>query len=290
MSLMIYETGLHSCRLGEPPRNAPRKVDLAVSTITRTALIADPFPLYIGALEHLLADTDIDVLLSTTSPTEALQRILANPPDLLIVGIELRDDALDGVGLVRQARESDPEIKIVALSEAADAQTAAVALSAGASAYVAKTAHPADLMSAIRQVFDPSLYMALPTAYRTAPPSADEAAHGLTKREVEILQHTAEGRSNGEIARSLWVTDQTVKFHLSNIYRKLGVSNRTEASRWAQRNGLLSAGALNGAAPNVVPTDDDTPRLSEPERVSRRRGSRAVDSALARYCVTRSTR
>ena len=62
---------------------------------------------------------------------------------------------------------------------------------------------------------------------------------GLTRRELEILQLVAEGLSNAELARKVWVTEQTVKFHLSNIYRKLSVSNRTEASRWAQLHGLL---------------------------------------------------
>jgi DNA-binding CsgD family transcriptional regulator len=61
----------------------------------------------------------------------------------------------------------------------------------------------------------------------------------LTRRELEILTLVAEGRSNSQVAQVLWVTEQTVKFHLSNIYRKLDVSNRTEASRWAMVNGLL---------------------------------------------------
>ena len=62
---------------------------------------------------------------------------------------------------------------------------------------------------------------------------------GLTRRELEILQLVAEGDSNAQLAKMLWITEQTVKFHLSNIYRKLGVSNRTEAARWAQLHGLL---------------------------------------------------
>jgi DNA-binding CsgD family transcriptional regulator len=62
----------------------------------------------------------------------------------------------------------------------------------------------------------------------------------LTLREREILSIVAEGKSNGEIARMLWVTEQTVKFHLSNIYRKLEVSNRTEASRWVHEHGVLT--------------------------------------------------
>ena len=63
----------------------------------------------------------------------------------------------------------------------------------------------------------------------------------LTRRELELLKLVAEGHSNAQVARMLWVTEQTVKFHLSNVYRKLGVANRTEASRWAQTRGLLSA-------------------------------------------------
>ena len=62
---------------------------------------------------------------------------------------------------------------------------------------------------------------------------ASPPVHDLTKRELEILQLVAEGYSNSQLARMLWVTEQTVKFHLSNIYRKLGVANRTEASRQA---------------------------------------------------------
>ena len=63
----------------------------------------------------------------------------------------------------------------------------------------------------------------------------------LTRREHEILKLVAEGYSNSQLAKMLWVTEQTVKFHLSNIYRKLDVANRTEASRWAQVHGLLPA-------------------------------------------------
>jgi DNA-binding NarL/FixJ family response regulator len=120
------------------------------------------------------------------------------------------------------------------------------ALAAGAVAYVVKTAHADDVAAAIRQSFEHSVYLAAgrPVASarppaRRAEPSEDTA--GLTRRELEILRLVAEGHSNAHLARMLWVTEQTVKFHLSNIYRKLDVANRTEASRWAQVQGLLSA-------------------------------------------------
>ena len=109
---------------------------------------------------------------------------------------------------------------------------------------VFKTAEQEDLASAIRQVFERSIYLAgegiapLPTL---PDPQAESAARELTRRELEILRLVAEGYSNSQLAKMLWVTEQTVKFHLSNIYRKLDVANRTEASRWAQVHGLLPA-------------------------------------------------
>jgi DNA-binding CsgD family transcriptional regulator len=70
---------------------------------------------------------------------------------------------------------------------------------------------------------------------------APERLLGLTPREIEILRLASEGHSNAQLAKHLWVTEQTIKFHLSNIYRKLDVANRTEASRWAHSHGLLPA-------------------------------------------------
>jgi DNA-binding CsgD family transcriptional regulator len=95
----------------------------------------------------------------------------------------------------------------------------------------------------VRQAFDHSVFIAgaapAPTPTPAGAPVRVERPGGLTRRELEILRLVAEGHSNAQLARMLWVTEQTVKFHLSNIYRKLDVANRTEASRWAQRNGLL---------------------------------------------------
>jgi DNA-binding NarL/FixJ family response regulator len=113
---------------------------------------------------------------------------------------------------------------------------------AGAAAYVLKSAHPDDLASAIRQAFAHSVYFAPSGGLSNGHAgqgsvSADLAE--LTKREREILKLAAEGHSNAQLARMLWVTEQTIKFHLSNTYRKLDVSNRTEAARWAQMHGLV---------------------------------------------------
>jgi DNA-binding NarL/FixJ family response regulator len=128
-----------------------------------------------------------------------------------------------------------------ASSETADIDAA---FASGAAAYVFKTARPEDVASAVRQAFDASVFLAPvhAAAMQQARPGPRERDNdpGLTKRESEILRLVSEGHSNNELARMLWVTEQTVKFHLSNIYRKLDVSNRTEAGRWAQTHGLLN--------------------------------------------------
>jgi DNA-binding NarL/FixJ family response regulator len=120
-------------------------------------------------------------------------------------------------------------------------ETIDAAFEAGASVYCIKTADADDLASAIRQAFSNSIFLATGRQPRAVQPvrSMESNVKDLTRRELEILRLVAEGHSNSQLARMLWVTEQTVKFHLSNIYRKLEVSNRTEAGRWAQLNGLL---------------------------------------------------
>ena len=129
--------------------------------------------------------------------------------------------------------------------------TIEAALSGGAVAYVLKRAEPEDLASAIRQVFSRSLYLAggEGLARVTATRPVDTA--GLTRREREILQLVSQGNTNGQVARTLWVTEQTVKFHLANIFRKLNVTNRTQASRWAHAHGLVEL-ADQEEAPEAV--------------------------------------
>jgi DNA-binding NarL/FixJ family response regulator len=159
------------------------------------------------------------------------------------------DDDADGVALIERARVDLPELRAIIVSMSDRRATIERAFVAGASAYVMKSAHPDDLASAARQAFEHSLFLAgAPRVVAPAMQSHDAATQAdLTRREEEILRLVAEGHSNAQLARMLWVTEQTVKFHLSNVYRKLAVSNRTEAARWAQLNGLLPARKLHAA-------------------------------------------
>jgi DNA-binding NarL/FixJ family response regulator len=161
----------------------------------------------------------------------------ANPDVVVIDEMSQPEAALSGI---RQIRAAAPSTKIVLLTVRMESAWLAEAAQAGIDAAVAKTVHPASLGALIREVTAGNVFHAFETA-TVRPPKPLPVDLGLTARELEILGLVAEGASNSSIARQLWVTEQTVKFHLSNVYRKLGVANRTEASHRAHVNGLLDA-------------------------------------------------
>jgi DNA-binding NarL/FixJ family response regulator len=204
----------------------------------RTAILVDQHPLWLDTLEQLLSRVNVRILAKVTSSRQALGVVHRVECDLLITGVKMGDGEADGIELVRTVRQRSPAVKIIVLSMYEDAEHIESAFAAGADAYVFKSAHPDDLAAAVRQAFEHSIYLAYSRPSRRPAPAAVGAPE-LTRRELEILQLVGEGHSNAHVARTLWVTEQTVKFHLSNVYRKLGVSNRTEASRWAYRRGLL---------------------------------------------------
>ena len=215
----------------------------------RTAVLLDQHPLWLSAVEQVLGGCDISVLGAATRPAEALALISEHAPDVFITGISMSDGEMDGIECLRLAVERMPSLKAIVLSSHREPSYVDAALDAGAIAYVIKTAHPDDIASVVRQAFSSSVYLA--PARRAMPPvplRPTTAAGELTKRELEILKLAAEGYSNSQLAKMLWVTEQTVKFHLSNIYRKLDVANRTEASRWAQLHGLLTSQPATAAA------------------------------------------
>lgn len=206
----------------------------------RTAIIRDGLPLWVTALSELATATGIRVVGTAAGSEEALELISNLRPTLFITEI----DGPDGTDLdvVKAAREIDPGLKVIVFSTVADSASVGAAFAAGADVYVLKNADPHDLAAGLRQVFNQSFFVA---AHWIAPAQPGEPARpgspSLTRRELEILRLAAEGHTNVAMASMLWVTEQTIKFHLSNIYRKLSVSNRTEAARWAQLHGLLES-------------------------------------------------
>ena len=214
----------------------------------RTAVVVDGHPLWLDALERLLARLDVQVVGRATRAADAEELIADVRPDLLVSDVSIimpRDDDAASAPwstFLARARKMNPDMRCVVLSESDDPIEIEQAFAAGANVFCLKRAEPDDLAAAIRQSFEHLIFFA--RTETTAAPTRTSAgngysAAGLTRRELEILRLVAEGHSNAELARTLWVTEQTIKFHLSNIYRKLEVANRTEASRWAQLHGVL---------------------------------------------------
>jgi DNA-binding NarL/FixJ family response regulator len=164
-------------------------------------------------------------------------------PDVVIV--DEMTWSSSAVARISEVRSAAPAAKIVALSSQPGAPWVAEAARAGAHAAVAKTVQPGTLALLVREIWAGTIHHAFDGQRAAA--SSTGAHANLTPRELEILQRVAGGASNGHIARELWVTQQTVKFHLSNVYRKLGVTNRTEAAHYAHVHGL--SGALTPPVP-----------------------------------------
>jgi NarL family two-component system response regulator LiaR len=219
-------------------------------TSVRTAVIVDEHPLWLDAVEQVLQRISVEVLGKATSLSEATRLIDELNPDLLVAEVATSEGEVNGFSWLTETCQRFRDLRAIVLSISDDPADIASALSAGAAVYVVKKAHPDDLAVAVRQAYEHSIYLAgyVPTNEPAvaAEPRLDHP--DLTRREVEILRLVAEGLSNAELAKMLWVTEQTVKFHLSNIYRKLNVSNRTEASRWAQVHGLLPAQPIRSGA------------------------------------------
>jgi DNA-binding NarL/FixJ family response regulator len=157
-------------------------------------------------------------------------------PDTVVVG-DLAGRA-EMLTRIEQLRAAVPAAKIVLFTADMDANWLGLASAAGIDAAIAASVGAAGLGTLLRQVASGVVFHAF-TPTKLASPESHASLDALTAREVEILRYAAQGASNGAIARELWVTEQTVKFHLSNIYRKLGVINRTQASRVAHLGGLM---------------------------------------------------
>jgi DNA-binding NarL/FixJ family response regulator len=150
-------------------------------------------------------------------------------PDIVLVDeMQNSDDCLDRI---RECREESSDTTIVLLTMRMDDDWLGEALGAGVDACISKSSHLPSLGTLIREIVSRNIVCAAPRAAAEAAQSLP-GGEDLTAREREILTLVAEGLTNATIGKQLWVTEQTVKFHLSNIYRKLGVSNRTEASRF----------------------------------------------------------
>jgi DNA-binding NarL/FixJ family response regulator len=158
--------------------------------------------------------------------------LVEHRPDVVL--IDDPEDTDVALARLREASDHVPDAQVVLLTMRLDDPWLGEVFEAGADAVLSKSMHPVSLGTTLREVVRGNVVHRYESPRRVAAEPCP-----LTRRELEILLLAAEGHTNGQIARSLWVTEQTVKFHLSNTYRKLGVANRTEASRYAHLHALV---------------------------------------------------
>jgi DNA-binding NarL/FixJ family response regulator len=199
-------------------------------------LIADDHRLIAEGIKRSLeAEGDFEVVAEASAGSQILPLIRRTKPDLVL--LDLRMPGVDGLTALEQIKRDHPEIKVVILSASTDHAVIKAALAKGASAYVIKSVNPVDLASTLRQAMEGSVFHAVGLPPEGTPTAAGDL--GLTAREISILKALARGLSNQAIGKELFVAEQTVKFHLTNIYRKLNAANRTEAVRMAYQHGII---------------------------------------------------
>jgi DNA-binding NarL/FixJ family response regulator len=197
-------------------------------------MVVDDHAVVRGGLEQLLATApDISLVATASNGQEALDAAAANEVDVVLMDLSM--PVMDGIEATRRLVATHPELNVVALTSFSDNRRIMEALSAGASGYLLKDAGPDELLGAIRAAhaggspLDPKAARVLLDAQRTLRPAQD-----LSDREVEVLRLVAAGLANKQIARKLGITERTVKAHLTNVFQRLGVTDRTQAALWAK--------------------------------------------------------
>ena len=206
-------------------------------------LIVDDHKLMALALKDALDEVDdLRVVAVAHSGSDALSMVTRTQPDVVLLDVRMPE--MSGLECLDLIRRDYPSVKVVMLSASDDLNVIRDAFKRGAAAFIAKSVDPSDLPAALRNICHGRVFHALAFAEPEADPLREA---GLTERELTMLKAVARGLSNKAISKECWVTEQTVKFHLNNVYRKLGVHNRTAAASYAHECGLVEHAALEHA-------------------------------------------
>jgi DNA-binding NarL/FixJ family response regulator len=201
-------------------------------------LLADDHRLMLAALRRVLEhEPDLEVVAEIDGGSRVVPAVGSLRPDIVLLDIRMPE--LDGLTCLARLRSLYPATRVVVFSTYADDARIEEARAGGARGYIVKTADPMRLPELLRAAAadEEGFFVVDGTPEIPEPPGGP----ALSSREQTVLEALARGLSNKEIAAELWVTEQTVKFHLRNLYRKIGVASRAEAARYAIGHGLLGA-------------------------------------------------
>ena len=177
---------------------------------------------------------DVELVGEVANGHDLLPLLSQVEADFILLDIQL--PGIDGLRCLEALAEHHPKVKVAMLSAVDDPQVIDSAFRRGASGYILKSVNPFDLPAAIRQIVEKTVIHLSTGAQEGAAPGVPPG--GLSEKEVAVLAELCHGHTNKQIAATLWLSEQTVKFHLRNIYRKLGINSRTEALRYAYEHDL----------------------------------------------------
>jgi DNA-binding NarL/FixJ family response regulator len=207
--------------------------------VIRVAIADDHRVVRVG-LEQLLATfDDVELVGSADGGEAAVEQVAAQKPDVMLLDLSMPD--LDGIEVTRRVATSSPDTRVVLFTSFSDREQILQALDAGAIGYLLKDAEPEAIHEALRAAargeapLDPKAAAEL-LASRAERPTGDVE---LTARERDVLQLVIAGDANKQIARKLGISEKTVKGHLTNLFQRIGVQDRTQAALWAERNGIF---------------------------------------------------
>ncbi len=196
-------------------------------------LVVDDHQLVRAGLIILLeAAADIEVAGEAADGQQAIEAAAATSPDVVLMDLSM--PVLDGVAATRLLLAERPDTRVVALTSFSDRQRVTDILAAGATGYVLKDSRPDDLLAAVRAAADGHVPLDPRVAAALLPTREPPLADQLSEREKQVLRLVATGLANKQIARRLGIAESTVKVHTGNIFRRIGVTDRTSAALWAK--------------------------------------------------------
>jgi DNA-binding NarL/FixJ family response regulator len=202
-----------------------------------TVVLADDHAMVRLGLQQLLDGADeIEVVGAAADGAAAISMVLERRPRVVLMDLQM--PGVDGVEATRQIVASDVGSQVVILTSFSDSERIVAALDAGAIGYLLKDTDPEDLLDGVRAAArgESPLHPRAARQLLTSRTRAPSVVVDLTPREAEVLGLVRQGLANKQIARRLGITERTVKAHLTSTFQRIGVSDRTQAALWAERN------------------------------------------------------